>query len=153
MIGTQPTRVALGRIAIRLVTIRGPLCYVRSGSIHRPPGEPTEIHIGGAQLGAVFDRQSTQMSVAGQISRRSQRRKQLAKDEPMAICGMRDRQARLLQPSINDIHRLGDDQRPIEHRGPRREPGKADQDLPCESDGARTRQSLIKPRLGGPMAR
>lgn len=35
--------------------------------------EPTEIHIGGTQFGAVFDRQSGEMSIARQISRRAKR--------------------------------------------------------------------------------
>ena len=97
------------------------------------PAKPGEIGVGRAQLRSVLDRESGEVRVGDEIAGRAKGLEELTHEEEVPVSRGGDRRARLREPSLDDVERLGGRQRAREDARLGRQPHKREQHRDGES--------------------
>src|SRR5262249_19998211 len=108
--------------------------------------EAGKISITGIQFGSVLDGEGGQVGIVHEVARRSQRFEELPDHDGMAITGMNNDDARLLEPTVDDVECALRRQGTAENMWACAQADEGQQDDPGEGDGLFPRKLTLQPR-------
>jgi hypothetical protein len=97
--------------------------------------EATEVGVGRADLGPMFDRQRRQVRVGRDVARSPSRFDESAQHGEVALGRLEDKRARLVKPTLNDVERFRRFERLVNEPGSSRQPHEGNQNEPREGNG------------------